>query len=386
MVNSISREISTNPARWLASPLKVAFRMPIMRHTVYSATLIPQRRRFVRFGLSLSRWHKPPKCLYCKGISTLKSNYESIQHQLLYRTKQPLVSTTHLSGPVTFRGAREAPYGLLRAPSDRRCGYTRCWGTAPIPPAGCSVTRMTQGGGTTGDIGPAGVVKPHVRLSWGGTLGTPAVEVWSNSINFQVQVAPSPDELQAAAEAAGPVIAAWISDGNSKIAQTVALTWVKAVFVKGDGKQRDVNTALYELPAPAVGGMFNPLPIWAQTYAITLRTDKQRGVGHAGRIFPPISGPGPETGNSPYAPAAAIQTMTEKFATMLDTLVSTLGDAIPSVAGAILPAIVSRVTGTNPTPLLTPITSIVMDRVADIQHRRTNRVPRNEVTGVTMQY
>lgn len=235
----------------------------------------------------------------------------------------------------------------------------------------------------------APVVLPHLKLSWGGGIGVPKVEVWSNALNFNVfPDEPSSAELENAAQACAAPLTAWIQNPAARIGTACYLQWVKAVWVKADGKQRDLNTALYEIPTnDQRSGVMSPNPIWEQTYAITLRTELSRGPGHAGRIFPPLSGPLPENNTSPYAAVTVIDGMTTAFGQMIQGVLSALQGTMNGGVGGprnIYPVVVSRRTATNPTPKLTTITRAVMDRVADIQHRRVNRVERNEGAEVTI--
>lgn len=224
---------------------------------------------------------------------------------------------------------------------------------------------------------PETPVLPHLRLSWGGTLGDAAQDIWSNALNWRIGggSSASAEELEAIAVAVAPFLKTFVTGMPFDVSPAVAIRWVKAVWVLNTGKQRDQNTAIYDLPQ--IGRGIGSAKIWEQTYALTLRTALKRGRGHAGRIFPPISGPQP-TGQSPYA---ALEFASDAAATYAAGIKATR-DAINGILqGPARPAfltVVSRGTATNPVPLLTDVTSVVMDRVADIQHRRVNRVVRAE--------
>lgn len=226
---------------------------------------------------------------------------------------------------------------------------------------------------------PETPVLPHLRISWGGTLGDSNQDIWSNALNFRVSGGGNPDasELEEIAAAVAPFLKFFVTGLVFDVSPAVAMRWVKAVWVLGTGKQRDQNTAIFDLPS--IGRGVGSAKIWEQTYALTLRTALKRGRGHAGRIYPPICGPQP-SGQSPYAAVDFANDAAANYATGIkavrDAINSTMNDALRT---AFL-TIVSRGTAANPTPLLTDVTTCVIDRVADIQHRRVNRVPRAEGT------
>jgi hypothetical protein len=229
-------------------------------------------------------------------------------------------------------------------------------------------------------------VIPHLRLTWGGTIGSPEVDAWSNGIAFAVgPEAMSAEELELAVDTCGPVLKAWITSSNSQIGLPVLLEWVKAVWVKADGKNRDVNTAVFELNDTSARGALSPSPSWNQSYALTLRTDISRGRGHSGRIYPPVSGGNPE-GTTPYLKGQFADLMAQQFATCLTALKAAIGAAqTPQNSRPAVPVVVSRVTDDGRPPILTPITHVVVDRVADVIHSRTAQVPRNESATFTVQ-
>jgi hypothetical protein len=221
---------------------------------------------------------------------------------------------------------------------------------------------------------------PHLRVSFGGGIGQPNVEIWSNTVNFGNPVVEIPNEPEVASLPAvfAPVVQTWFAAADTQIGASAELQWIKAVWILSDGHQRDTNTAIYDYPV-AIGGSIAAPCIWEQTYAITLRTANKRGRGHAGRIYPPLSGAGPANG-SPYITELKATAMATTAKALLDGLVLAYHDSIgaPDVSRDLHPVVISNVDALNPLPLMTRITSVVVDRVADIQHRRTNRVPRLE--------
>lgn len=218
---------------------------------------------------------------------------------------------------------------------------------------------------------------PHVRLTWGGTLGGGAQDIWSNGLAFRVSngLAPTAAELQAFAQATAPNLGDLVSASVFQTSPAVTMRWVKAVWILNTGKQRDSETAIYDLPVPAVGA--GDSRIWEQSYCVTLRTNVKRGRGHAGRIYPPINGPSPE-GNGPYAALAFVNNAAQAYAAAFRACEVQLSDVMndPNRTGFLV--IHSRGTQENPIPIVTDVQSCVMDRVADIQHRRVNRVLRAE--------
>lgn len=225
-----------------------------------------------------------------------------------------------------------------------------------------------------------GVVVPHLRVSWGGNLGAGG-EIWSNSTAWSLSTgeAPSAAELQAICETGILDVAPLVTGIGQQVSPAVNLGWMKAVWILNTGRQRDVNTAMIEYPAgnqPKGSGSQVP---WTQTYAVTLRTALQRGRGHAGRLFPPPCGPMPE-GVTPYAPAAFADALSGNYAIALNALrtsINTALDGDPNVRFADL-VISSRRTDDGRAAMLTPVVRCVVDRVADVMHSRTNRVPRLE--------
>jgi hypothetical protein len=216
---------------------------------------------------------------------------------------------------------------------------------------------------------------PHIKVSWGGTIGNPPLEIWNNSVRFHVPgAAPSEQGLQDIANAAGPYISEWISRGASAIRQAVLGTYVKAVWVESTGKQRDTNTAQADLVPAASYGTLAAGGIWPQTYVLTFRTAVKRGRAHSGRIYPPYAGNGAQAG-SPYLAQGDAQGMANSGAVLLTNLrLAVQATAIGSYPSVFSPGSANRGTA----PMYNPITAVVVDRVADIMHSRSNRVPRLE--------
>lgn len=259
-------------------------------------------------------------------------------------------------------------------------------------------------------------VLPHVKIAWGGSLGDPAAEVWTNAIAW----VPKGNDMssvisqglvgeQAQMDGLSTAIANWFQtpinfqgqDGTAKgagIAPAAKLEWVKLNAVGVDGKYLFASNTFYYPTKIAGGGAHytNSIaysPPWQMTTAITLRTTVARGRGSKGRIYPPLAGGGPETDAEPYQPLFAIQQMTNSFTGLLDNMNAGLyvgGQGMGTKQGydtsGLLETnygncvIVSTSPRTGPhagaPALLTPILSVEVDRTADVQTRRVDRIKR----------
>lgn len=262
--------------------------------------------------------------------------------------------------------------------------------------------------GCTGDSGPVlsvphgritrtaasvyGMAKtwvPHVKLQYGGSLGNAGLDQWSNSLRFVTLPAftPSLADLDAACAAVVGPLSSWIARPGSNISSSAHLDFVKLNWVLATGKQRDNDTVLRDVIPYAAGGVGNNPPPWYQTFAVTFRTRTRRGRGSVGRVFPPLvfhDAPAFEQG--PYTSLAKADGMTESFATLVRDLRTAMAQAWTG-GGSNVPifSVLSpgdTVAGTA--PITQEIISLHVDRVPDVQHRRTNRVPRAEGSTVLL--
>jgi hypothetical protein len=156
----------------------------------------------------------------------------------------------------------------------------------------------------------------------------------------------------------------------------VRLRYVKATWIQANGKQRDQNTAIAE-SAAGVQGVSNYAAIWEQTYVLTFRTALKRGRAHAGRIYPPVAGHGPQLESQAYCSAAEAAGMAHAGAVLLTSMAQSLRTTVDTAQNfgsfcVFSPGDSSK--GTTPT--YEQIRSVECDQVADIMHSRTNRVPR----------
>lgn len=230
----------------------------------------------------------------------------------------------------------------------------------------------------------------HIKLQFGGTLGNPAVEEWSNTVRFSMGPDPFSNTVEQGSlvltsgeleDAMGDLVAPlqkWFTAGPSRINQVAKMTYIKLNMINEQGHQYDQNTHRRDVGPIPGGSTFVAVP-WFQTYALTMRTDKQRGRAHSGRIFPPVVDLNPQ-GQTPYVDATAANGMAASWATCLTEMADALNSQSVTPTET-LPVIASPATAVGPNPgpaLLVPVRGVVCDLIADVQHRRTNRIPRVE--------
>lgn len=257
---------------------------------------------------------------------------------------------------------------------------------------------MTRGRAGTGT--PT-VVLPHVRISFGGTIGVPGVEIWENTINYTGAT----DALTADIMAAGASlpdqmaqlkidVVRWFSStdtsvngaGASMISNSVFLDYIKLNLVGTNNRYLGQPNGIQFTPIQAQGAQLDgPIMPWQSTYGITLRVANRRtGRGSKGRIFPPLAGASPPVG-SPYIAAALADAMTHSFAVLLGDINTHLFSSNGFVHPAADPGVgncivVSPVPHKGPNvgaaALNSVITSVEINRVADVMTSRVNRIPR----------
>lgn len=227
---------------------------------------------------------------------------------------------------------------------------------------------------------------PHLRLQWGGVLGTPPVEIFSNTVRYmygQVGRNPSEADLQACADAVAPILSGWFVNPKSIIGADAHLTYLKVTHILGTGKQSTQNTPEHEF-FNISGANVATAPIWEQTYCLTLRTNNRRGRASKGRIFPPLSGPPPASG-SPYCGDADSNGMAQTFANFLSQAAHAVQDTLEDGGAHGSFGVISPGNSTKGTvEMATYYAYVECDEVADIQHRRTNRVARKVGAGTAI--
>lgn len=214
---------------------------------------------------------------------------------------------------------------------------------------------------------------PHVLLAFGGTLGNNSQEIWTCTLKLMGQFEPNDtmtliEQAEFAAAAVTP-LSAWFNSADASISEDARLAWVKCNSVGSDGRyiwnqttQVDVN--------PVVRGKKQVQVSWRQSYAITLRTLSSRGPASRGRFYPPMVTPVPASG-SPYVSAPTATAMANAAVTLLEDL-STISVGESNRKWQVCNA--SSING-----MIGPIRRVEVDRIADTQRRRTNRIPRESV-------
>lgn len=255
-------------------------------------------------------------------------------------------------------------------------------------------------------------VLPHIKIAWGGSLGDPGMEVWTNSIGWMAKtdsnwtnivnrgVSGTQDNISALSTAIGQWFQTPCStetadtEKGAGINPQANLEWVKLNIIGANGKYLFASNTFFYPVAISGGGTMagNSLysPPWQMTTAITLRTTVSRGRGSKGRIYPPMAGAPDNRSNGPYSYPAVTQQMANGFAGLLDNInsglyFSTSSGGYDTQIGAANAlegncCIVSTSPTSGPhagaTPLLSPILTVEVDAVPDVQTRRVNRIPR----------
>lgn len=262
-------------------------------------------------------------------------------------------------------------------------------------------------------------VLPHVKIAWGGSIGDPKAEVWANSLAWAPKdldmsgvISDGLAREQANILGLATAIQQWFQtpttfQGQDRtlkgagVSPMAKLEWVKLNAVGADGKYLFPSNT-YFFPAKISGGGVHVdnsgayRPPWQMTTAITLRTTVARGRGSKGRIYPPLAGGPPDTDAEPYQAEYLVNQMANSFTGLLDNINAGLYMAGSTGSGGYEPsggfpnshpgncviASVSPHTGPHAgaAPLLTPILKVEVDRTADVQTRRVDRIPRS-ITG-----
>lgn len=220
---------------------------------------------------------------------------------------------------------------------------------------------------------------PHVRLAWGGQLGGGSAEIWAESVKYcyaDRNYPPTTNDMLAIMGIMTTHLTTWMTGGglgNSHVGGSAHLAWVKANYVLASGLQRDADTH-YQDVNPIISGNGGAVPFY-QTFAVTLRTGLHRGRAHSGRVFPPCVAAA-TVGTDGYCSLVDANDMALAFGDLLKKLnndISANGTQIGHVA------VLSPGDSTKGTlPVVQNVTGVVVDRVADVQHRRTNRLARSE--------
>lgn len=223
---------------------------------------------------------------------------------------------------------------------------------------------------------------PHLRMTLGGTMGTNTVsEEWSNTIRWKtIGAEPTFETITAACQGLVAPCQAWMARATSMISGAALARFVKLNWIGADGKQRDVNTVVADFIAPGGGSHVTDVPPFYQTFAVTLRTRLNRGRTHAGRVYPPLVIHTAAEASSPYTSGDAANGQADSYIQFLRAARAAIGVAFQVQAlSPPDPAVFSPGNADKGTqPMWSPIISAVVDRVPDVQHRRTRQIPRSE--------
>lgn len=203
--------------------------------------------------------------------------------------------------------------------------------------------------------------KLHHRVTFGGTLaesnaGAPD-EIWACNVNVTGVDAEGFDE-EAYLDSIAPRLATWFSSVDGHMSNEAALTYVKCNQVGPDGLYVDKTTTHRRDINPVAQGVAAPVDPSIISIAISWSTDKARGPGSHGRIYPPNATVG-SSGQMFLTGFSGPQIATSGF--QLLGILQNDGHAGPTLA----PVVASKVNATN-----TQITGVRVGSVKDVQRRR----------------
>nr|CRY96156.1 hypothetical protein [uncultured prokaryote] len=125
----------------------------------------------------------------------------------------------------------------------------------------------------------------QVSLFGGYTTAIPGDEIWQFGFKTNQNVSDA-DELQALADAWGPLMGAAFSD-CAQIASAAEFRGVKCAPIGPDGHYTG-EPGIYDAPAPPVGGSaFSMLPLQNAVVVSTIANGVFRGAGRYGRFYVP---------------------------------------------------------------------------------------------------
>lgn len=218
----------------------------------------------------------------------------------------------------------------------------------------------------------------HVLISFGGTLGTaPAGDSWQCGVRCTGAgvngTTPALDPV-GLANALSTSIQAWMNgvSGGAGMRQDAILTFVKVASVQlhvdaTSGKRSwryvTANNNPQTRTKNTSGGFAGTFP-WFLSIAYSWTTASPRGLGHTGRIYPPVAFP--TTGASG---ANLAGTVVADHVTRAKALLTALAVADGSGATAV-PVVASLKDGS-----LHQITGVRVGNVIDVQRRRKEQIP-----------
>lgn len=158
-----------------------------------------------------------------------------------------------------------------------------------------------------------------VKLTFGGGVFDDT-DIWSCGINFFDTSETGGDwgstTLQPFAEQAAEAISAWFSNEDAYISSKAQLQWVKAAMIDTAGKYTPYQIGIYDFPTPINGHSTDLIPPQIST-VLSFETNRTRGLAHAGRIYPPLSG---TIGADGYIPDGTTSAMSEVGAQLIRSL------------------------------------------------------------------
>jgi hypothetical protein len=230
----------------------------------------------------------------------------------------------------------------------------------------------------------AKVWDPHLLIAWGGTLGTPPLDVWTNTLKAipyepdgvtrSVLTVDEQDELLTLLE---PIFSEFMNPATDTklIGAAAKMTWIKANMIASTGKYMYPTTSVYDVDPGVAGGAVSPQS-WRQSLVVSLGTGYARGKAHAGRFYPPVVVGETENVSSPYVPTTVAQSLANQGMKLISSINAIVLTGLKTVAVVITSP---GETAVGVEPVSHPVIFTEVDRVPDTQRRRTNRVPRQVV-------
>ena len=218
----------------------------------------------------------------------------------------------------------------------------------------------------------------HVLVAFGGSLGNPPLEVWTNSLKLTANFGPVDYMTEEQQELMLPELvtplSTWMNSADSFISNAASLDWIKVNSIATTGKYMYPQTTGSTLQTPILGGVSIGTS-FRSTLALGMYALNARGRGGKGRIYPPAMqiSPAPK---SPYISDTDANKIAGSFLTLISAInaITLSDDTTWQVTN------ISAGNASQPAGYSRPVDHIVVDRVPDTQRRRTNRVPRLVVT------
>lgn len=210
----------------------------------------------------------------------------------------------------------------------------------------------------------------HIKLTWGGIIYS-GEDIFTNGIHLgftdrDIGYETTSVEGLAWLSAVQDLVSAWFSNVGTGICNKAELKWMKAANIGIDGKYIE-EPYIWDYLTTVVGG--NTANIAPQlSLALSMQSNKLRGVAKDGRIYPPLTGVPGATGRvfAPATPAATFQTLLTSI------------NALPGFNGSVSPKVIlvsDKGTGESQY-----VTKVRVGNVIDTQRRRRNKFVEEYVT------